>query len=66
MDEVNIPMLLLSPANSAVVPMDDQKQLIQAAKAKMKITPGHEHDTYLGQAELYQQKCLQFLKTVKK
>jgi pimeloyl-ACP methyl ester carboxylesterase len=66
MDQVSVPMLLLTPANSALVPIDDQKKLVQAARAKMEIIPGHGHEIYLDRAELCQQKYLQFLETPRK
>jgi pimeloyl-ACP methyl ester carboxylesterase len=56
MHQVKVPMLLLTPVNSALVPMDNQKQLVQAAKTKTGIIPGHGHEIYLDQAELCQQK----------
>ncbi|PVH89593.1 alpha/beta-hydrolase [Cadophora sp. DSE1049] len=63
---VRVPMLLLTPANSALVPLDDQKELVKYAGAKMEIIEGHGHEIYLDQAEKCQQKYLQFLDEIRR
>lgn len=67
MGRIKTPMLLLTPANSVLVNMDEQKQLNAAVQGSvMEVIPGHGHEIYLDQAELCQQKFLDFLARVKK
>ena len=62
MKEIKVPMLMLTPGNSKLVDIDEQKQLKDAvAGAQMEIVPGIGHEIYIDQAEVCQQKYLEFL-----
>lgn len=63
MDQIDAPLLLLTPAHSALVDIEDQKRLAAAAKkSRMELIPGHGHEIYIDQAGLCQQKLLDFLR----
>jgi pimeloyl-ACP methyl ester carboxylesterase len=60
-------MLLLTPAHTVLVDIDDQKRLARTVKgAQLEIITGHGHEIYLEQTEVCQEKFLYFLGTVKK
>lgn len=61
------PYLLLTPANSTLVPLDDQKKLAQAAKdSRLELIHGHGHEIFIDQAEECQGKVLDFLGSLQK
>lgn len=66
MKGVKVPMLLLTPKNSALVPLEDQLLLVKAAGAKMEVIPGYGHEIYLDQREACQDAYLRFLGEVGK
>lgn len=60
------PYLLLTPANSTLVPLEDQKKLAQAAKnSRIEVIHGHGHEIFIDQAEVCQEKYLDFLGSLK-
>ncbi|KXT08643.1 hypothetical protein AC579_9422 [Pseudocercospora musae] len=62
MHQIDVPMLLLTPANSVLVNKEEQIDLNRAvAGSQLEIIPGHGHEIYLDQADLCQQKFLEFL-----
>ena len=62
MNDIKVPMLLLTPANSKLINLDEQKELQQAVKgSRMEMIEGHGHEIYIDQAEQCQQKFLAFL-----
>jgi hypothetical protein len=59
-------MLMLTPANSKLVNLDEQKQLRDAVQgSKMELIHGHGHEIYLDQAEQCLQKYTAFLDGLK-
>lgn len=64
MKDIKVPMLMLTPGNSKLVNIDEQKQLKDAAGARMEIITGIGHEIYIDQAEQCQQKYLEFLKSL--
>ena len=65
MKDIKVPMLLLTPGNSKLVNIDEQKQLQEAVQgSKMEIIDGYGHEIYLDQAEQCQRKYLAFLKSL--
>ena len=67
MNDINIPMLMLTPANSKLVNLDEQKQLHEAVSgSRMEIIKGVGHEIYLDQAEQCQEKYLAFLQSLPK
>ena len=55
-------MLLLSPGNSKLVNLEEQKQLSQAVDgSRMEVIKGYGHEIYIDQAEQCQEKFLEFL-----
>lgn len=62
MDKIKTPMLMLTPGNSKLVNLDEQRQLNDAvAGSRMEIITGHGHEIYIDQAQQCQQKYLDFL-----
>ena len=66
MEKIKVPMLMLTPGNSKLVNIDEQKQLQSAAGAQMEIITGFGHEIYLDQAGQCQQKYLEFLEGLTK
>ena len=65
MDKIKIPMLMLTPANSKLVDLEEQKQLHDAVDgSRMEVIEGHGHEIYINQAEQCQEKYLNFLKAL--
>lgn len=61
------PYLLLTPANSPLVDIEDQKKLAKAAKnSRMELIHGHGHEIFLDQAEVCQEKYMDFLGKLKR
>jgi pimeloyl-ACP methyl ester carboxylesterase len=62
MHKIHVPMLLLTPAHSVLVDIEDQKRLARTVEgAQLEIIKGHGHEVYLDQAETCQEKFLGFL-----
>lgn len=62
MNNIKVPMLMLTPASSKLVNLDEQKELHEAvAGSKMELIHGYGHEIYIDQAEQCQQKYLAFL-----
>lgn len=69
MDKIHVPMLLLAPAHSVLVDIEDQKRLARTVKgSQLEIIAGHGHghEIYLDHPEVCQEKFLDFLGRVKK
>lgn len=67
MENIKVPMLMLTPGNSQLVNIDEQKQLRDAVDgARMEIVNGLGHEIYIDQAEQCQQKYLEFLNSLAK
>lgn len=65
MNDIKVPMLMLTPGNSKLVNIDEQNQLRDAVEgARMEIVTGLGHEIYLDQAESCQQIYLEFLKNL--
>lgn len=65
MMRINVPMLMLSPASSQLVNLEEQKMLRDATGAKMEVIDGVGHEVYLDQAEVCQSIYLEFLGSLK-
>ena len=66
MNQIKVPMLLLTPADSVLINLDEQKKLHETVPgSQMEVIPGRGHEIYLDQAELCQQKFLEFLEKLK-
>lgn len=67
MNQIKVPMLMLTPAGSVLVNLDEQKQLNEAVSgSRMEVIPGHGHEIYINQAEQCQEKYLAFLRRLPK
>ena len=66
MKDIKVPMLMLTPGNSKLVNLDEQKELKDAAGAQMEVINGYGHEIYIDQAEQCQQKYLAFLEVLSK
>jgi len=65
MDDIKTPMLLLTPANSKLINLDEQQELHRAvAGSRLELIEGRGHEIYLDQAEQCQQKYLAFLRSL--
>lgn len=62
---VRVPIMMLTPANSALIDIDDAKAYAKIANAKVEIIHGHGHEIYLDQAEACQKAYLKFLSEIK-
>lgn len=65
-DKIKVPMLLLSPSDSPLVNVDDQKRLAKATEGRLELIETHAHEIYLDEAEICQKKFLGFLASLKK
>lgn len=66
MEKIQVPMLMLTPGNSQLVDLNEQKQLRDSVKeAKMEVVDGVGHEIYIDRAEECQEKYLTFLSTIK-
>lgn len=55
--DIKMPLLLLTPASSPLVDIDDQKRLAKAAeKSKMVIVTSHRDEIYIDQADFVRQR----------
>jgi pimeloyl-ACP methyl ester carboxylesterase len=67
MHDIRVPMLLLSPAHSTLVDLDDQKKLHDAvAGSKWEIVEGNSHEIYIEKAEECQRMYLDFVDNILK
>ncbi|KAK3712607.1 hypothetical protein LTR37_009050 [Vermiconidia calcicola] len=67
MEKIKVPMLMLTPGNSKLVDLDEQKQLRDAVtNARMEVVTGVGHEIYIDQAEQCQKKYLAFLQAIGK
>lgn len=67
MEQIKVPMLMLTPANSKLVDLEEQKSLSQAVSgSRMEVIKGYGHEIYIDQAEQCQQKYLEFLEGLSK
>ena len=67
MNQIKIPMLVLTPANSKLVNLDEQKSLSHAVSgSQMEVIKGYGHEIYIDQAEQCQEKYLGFLSGLSK
>ena len=66
MDQIKVPMLMLSPGNSKLVNLEEQKSLSRAASAQIEVITGYGHEIYIDQAEQCQEKYLGFLNSLQK
>ncbi|KAF2480662.1 putative alpha/beta fold family hydrolase [Neohortaea acidophila] len=65
MHDIKVPMLMLTPAGSKLVDLDEQKQLKEAVPGcRMEVIKGFGHEIYIDQAEQCQEKFLAFLKAL--
>ena len=65
MNNIKVPMLMLTPGASVLVDLDEQKQLNDAVSgSKMEIITGVGHEIYIDQAEQCQKKYLAFLESL--
>lgn len=66
MHNIRVPMLLLSPAHSKLVDLDDQRELHAAvAGSKWEIIESDSHEIYIEKAEECQRKYLDFVKALR-
>ena len=62
MGRIKCPMLLLSPGNSQLVDLGEQRELCSAVEgARMEVIEGFAHEVYIDQADVCQEKYLDFL-----
>lgn len=62
MEQIKVPMLLLTPANSKLINLEEQTSLSKAVPgSQMEVIKGFGHEIYLDQAEQCQEKYLEFL-----
>jgi pimeloyl-ACP methyl ester carboxylesterase len=68
MERIKCPMLLLSPGNSKLVDLNEQRQLRDSVggEARMEVVNGIGHEIYIDQAERCQELYLKFLEDVRK
>lgn len=67
MKDIKVPMLMLTPSNSVLVNLDEQKDLHEAVKgSKMEVIKGHGHEIYLeaNASKVCLQKYLAFLESL--
>lgn len=66
MKDIKVPMLMLTPGNSKLVNLLEQKQLKDSVEgAKMEVVNGVGHEIYIDRAEDCQEIFLTFLSTIK-
>ena len=67
MENIKMPMLMLTPASSKLVNLDEQRQLNQAVQgSRMELIKGAGHEIYIDQAEQCQEKYLAFLEALRR
>lgn len=61
MERITVPMLILTPAASPLVPIEDQERLAATVKARLEIIPSQGHEIYLNHPEMCWGKYMDFL-----